>query len=449
MRNRIREEDGWVLVTAMLLLSIMLMMGVAALGLADDGTQNTRQQRERESALALDEGVLYAQGFVLASKWPSAADPYPASCTEVDAPTNAECPNKLTLSKAQGGASANFQDVDHAQDAQWTTRVRDNGGTWLNVAYDSAKADLAQAGCEVTPCTYDANGDKRMWVQSRSLVRGKPRNVVALLQLEELPEAVPRAGVVAGGIDVSNNGNHGGTPIIDASGSQVVVRCDPGTTSPPSACLNYVNGQITPAPITGAQPNLMTPAQLARMKSRAISDGRYYPGCPTPNENNKYDLNGQVVWVENCYDPPNIANNNVTTTCVPPSNSMSSRCVNSAAKPGVLIWHCGVSDLQASFTYVGVWYMANNSDGTCAPRPAPLRTTLGDGKCDNADDFVMHTNGGFAVWGALTIDGQGCLDVGSNGLQVKFNPNAFGGIMSYGTVGLVQNTWRELPANAS
>jgi Tfp pilus assembly protein PilX len=438
--NRLRQEEGWVLVTAMLLLVIMLGIGAGALALANQGTQDTRQQRERESALALDEGVLYAQGFVLASKWPTAADPYPASCTEVDVPTNAECPNKLTLSKAQGGASANFQDVDHAADAQWTTKVRDNGGG-LNGAYDPDQSDVAQPDCAVTPCTYDANGDKRMWVQSRSLVRGKARNVVALLQLEELPEAVPQAGVVAGGIDVSNNGGHGGTPIIDANGSQVIVRCDPATTA---SCLDYRNGQISPTPITGAQPNLMTPEQLARMKSRAISDGRYYPGCPTKNALNKYDFNGQVVWIENCYSPPNVANNTVTTACVPPSSSMSTRCVNSAAKPGVLIWHCGVSDLQASFTYVGVWYMANNSDGTC-PSPG----ALGDGNCDSDSDFVMHTNGGFGVWGALNIDGQGCLDVGSNGLQVKFNANAFGSIQSYGTVGLVQNTWRELPAGAS
>ena len=442
MQDRFRSEEGWVLVTSMLVLVLMLAMGAAALGLADQGTSDTRQQRGRESALALDEGVLHAQGFVLASKWPTAADPYPASCTELDLPTNAECPNRLTLSRAQGGASANFQDVDHLTDAVWKTKVRDNGGAWLNSSYDALKADLAQTGCPLTPCTYDANEDKRMWVQSRSVVRGKARNVVALLQLEELAEAVPQAGVVAGGIDVSNNGNHGGTPIIDASGSQVIVRCNPATTNPSSACVDYVNGQISPAPVTGAQPNLMTAEQLARMKARAITDGRYYPGCPTKNASNKYDLNGQVVWVENCYSSPNIANNNVTVNCTAPSG-MSGKCVNTVAKPGILIWHCGASDLQSSFTYIGVWYMANNSDGTC-PSPG----ALGDGTCNNANDFVMHTNGGFGVWGALNIDGQGCLDVGSNGLQVKYDANAFGGIKSYGTVGLVQNTWRELPSSA-
>ena len=48
------------------------------------------------------------------------------------------------------------------------------------------------------------------------------------------------------------------------------------------------------------------------------------------------------------------------------------------------------------------------------------------------------------ILGALLIDGTGCLYAGSNGLQVQFDPNVFGAVASYGTVGLVQDTWREL-----
>jgi hypothetical protein len=36
------------------------------------------------------------------------------------------------------------------------------------------------------------------------------------------------------------------------------------------------------------------------------------------------------------------------------------------------------------------------------------------------------------------------MQVGSNGLQVVYDSNAFGAIQSYGAVGLVQNTWREV-----
>jgi hypothetical protein len=74
------------------------------------------------------------------------------------------------------------------------------------------------------------------------------------------------------------------------------------------------------------------------------------------------------------------------------------------------------------------------------------------GNCFNGNQSVgpadvVNTNGGFGVWGALVIDGGGCLHVGSNGLQIKYDGSAFGAATSYGTVGLVQNTWRELPPN--
>ena len=40
------------------------------------------------------------------------------------------------------------------------------------------------------PCKWDANGDLMLWVQARAVVRGRPRNVVALLRREQFAEAV-------------------------------------------------------------------------------------------------------------------------------------------------------------------------------------------------------------------------------------------------------------------
>ena len=40
------------------------------------------------------------------------------------------------------------------------------------------------------------------------------------------------------------------------------------------------------------------------------------------------------------------------------------------------------------------------------------------------------------------------MQIGSNSLNMKYDSNVFSGISSYGTVGLVQNTWRELPAGS-
>ena len=49
--------------------------------------------------------------------------------------------------------------------------------------------------------------------------------------------------------------------------------------------------------------------------------------------------------------------------------------------------------------------------------------------------------------GALVTDGGGCVLIGSNSVNMQYDANVFNSVSSYGTVGLVQNTWRELPAN--
>jgi hypothetical protein len=447
----LQDERGFAMIVAIVLMALMLGLGIAALGLVDSESNRTREQRVRESTLQLDEGVLYAQSLVLSTKWASALNPYPSKCTSGGA-ADARCPNAATLAGSAGGA--NFANVDQRSGATWVTKVRDNGGPLAN-AYNPAQADLAQTTGAKTcpgPCTYDFNEDNQVWVQSQSTLRDgsaakprfKSRNVVARLRLEQLTENVPQVGVTAGALSVTNSGGHGGTPIIDVSGADVLVRC-PDLTSP--SCVDAKDGQVVPAPKAATVGNFMTAEQMARFKQRAITDGNYFPGCPTDDASGKIDLSGKVVWVEGCLNPPNLTSSAKTVTCSPPAG-MDPDCVNTNAAPGLLIWHCARADFSGGFTFHGILYMANNSDGTC-PASMPTR---GDGTCvgsnvDNARD-VFTSNGGFAVWGALAVDGPACMKVGSNGLQVKFDPNVFNSAQSYGTVGLVQNTWRELPPKA-
>jgi Tfp pilus assembly protein PilX len=460
LSQRIADEQGWVLISATILTLIMLSIGLVAAGLIDNSTRRSREQRERESALNVDEGVLYAQSLVMQTAWPSAAatDPltgnpqyYPGTCASTG-PADRRCPNAESLVAANSSTpdSAVFGNVDEIQDVTWVTKVRDNGGA-LATAYDPDEADDLQPGCTVpgdvvpaTACTYDANRDRELWVQSQAIVRGKPRNVVARLRLEQLSESVPKAAVTSGAVKVTNKGNHGGTAIIDATGSQVYVRCaDPASKS----CADYESGQIKPgAPQSDASaPNLMSADQLQRFKARAIIDGTYFSGCPGENGQG-YDLSGQVVWVEGCVNPPNLANKVPTTACGPAlPTGLDPDCVNSETEPGVLIWHCGRADLSGGWTYRGLLYVVNNSDGTCAAS-MPAR---GDGTCSSSPNTdvardAITTNGGFGVWGVVAVDGQACLKLGSNGIQVSYDGSIFDAVESYGTVGLVQNTWREL-----
>ena len=430
------REDGWVLVSAIVLMAIMLSVGLSAFAFVDTGQKRSRESRERESALSLAEGALYAQGFALTRNWPNTRTPLSADCGSSAAvtATTLYCPDRDTLAKGSSSndSVAQFADTDFAADATWSTSVRDNAGP-LAAAYDPAAADGQLGACPSTPCRMDFNGDRQLWVQAKAVVRGRPRSIVARLKLEQLRESVPQSGVVAGALDITNNGNK---LMLDGTGASVVVRCSPITSS---ACADYSasKGQVTPAPVSvPTQPSFMTAAQLVRFKARAITDGTYFPAgtCPA----NAAQLTGAVVWVERC-DGQYASVGPYSSPCLVPA-SMSSNCINPTTQPGLLIWHCGTLNMSAQQTFYGIVYMVNNSDGTCSGWTAQA------GGCPSGT--VYQTNGGAGVLGALVADGDSCVQIGSNSLNMRYDANVFNSVTSYGTVGLVQNTWRELKAGS-
>ena len=77
----------------------------------------------------------------------------------------------------------------------------------------------------------------------------------------------------------------------------------------------------------------------------------------------------------------------------------------------------------------GLVYMANEQDSSAA---------------------VLTLEANSEVFGGVAIDGNGRLVVGqASGPRptITYVSNAFNSLSSFGTAGLVQNTWRELPAN--
>jgi hypothetical protein len=119
--------------------------------------------------------------------------------------------------------------------------------------------------------------------------------------------------------------------------------------------------------------------------------------------------------------------------------------VNTIDRPGVLIVRCGALRMTGGWTYVGLVYFVNGSDGSC---PGQVRGS-NPPKCTSSSldaNTVLDTQGGFGTWGGIAADGNACVLLGSNGMQLRFDANAFASVSSYGTVGLVQNTWRELPS---
>jgi len=423
----IHGEDGWLLATSMVLLAIMLSIGLAAVAIVDNGQTRSREQRERETALNVSEGVLYSQTFTLARHWPgtaAAASGIPASCSQTalaDANQQLYCPDPQALAAANAltpaaAAAANFTSTDARAGVTWVTRIRDNGGA-LADSFTTTAANTSQSGTHpktgaytcTGPCRWDANGDRRMWVQARAVVRGRPRNLVALVRRELFPELFPRNAVTAGSFATSDQGNK---TIIDANGSQVVVRCE----SSGSSCTGYDAGknQVVPSSIVRdpSTLNAMDASQLARFKRAAQSAGTYYTSC-SPSAN----LSGAVVFID--VSP--------TTHCTDENN----KTYNSATSPGLTIMPRGTMEIKG--TFYGIIYLGNGQNASGAGSP------------------VLTLAANSQVFGGVAVDGAGHLEVGQASgprATIDFEAYAFDALSTFGTTGLVQNTWRELPPNA-
>jgi hypothetical protein len=65
----------------------------------------------------------------------------------------------------------------------------------------------------------------------------------------------------------------------------------------------------------------------------------------------------------------------------------------------------------------------------------------------NSSSAVLTMQANSEIFGGVAIDGPGRLVVGQssgNSPTITYVPNAFNALRTYGTTGLVQNTWREL-----
>lgn len=407
MRPRVdrvhEQEGGWVLLASIAVMAIVLTIGGAVLSMADTQTDGARQQRTRESAFNVAEAALNAQIFSLARDWPGggqAATPY-TPCSEGVA--TARCPS--------GGDVTGLLPTADVAGATWATQVRDNGAT-NGAQFYSDSLVQSQPG-------YDANRDGQVWVRATATAKGKTRTVVALVRAEQQQEDIPHGALITGRLDISNMGNK---IIIDAGAGggspTAIVRCTP-QVGEGTSCLghpvgqgviktvpdlySYLGRQLSPNTVQTAYTggDAMTPEARARLKATAIADGTYYTTCPPT-------LTGGVVYIEG-----------VTGTCTYVGNST----FNAAGAPGMVLMTSGTLYLGGTTTFYGVLYHANASDSA---------------------GTAINLQGNTTVVGGILVDGPGLTIAGSSKLNLQLDPSAFNAVRSYGSAGIVQNTWREL-----
>jgi Tfp pilus assembly protein PilX len=413
-RRLARDEGGWALVTALMLMAVMMAGGVSLMAAVDTETNSSAVERQRETAFNLAEAALNAQLFALSRDWAgkgmaanaaanTAANPYPKWCTQNWPPQGStaalRCPSSPALTSAFASADA--------AGATWATTVRDDGASPLDTFY-SDDAIASQPG-------YDANENGKLWVRAQATARGRTRTIVALVQAQQQEEDILHAAVAAGRLNLTNDGNK---PLIDGGGP-VMVRCPMVPNDQNGPCLGQEFGggrfkdqadlmEFLQTQIPGTTPTsnpalgpAMTPEAVARMKARAIADGTYFQTCD-PSK-----LSGEVVWI-------------VQGTCAAPAGN-----INSSNKPGMLILENGTISVTAQTDFYGVVYALNAG----SPRiSGPVVT--------------VHANG--VIHGGVLVDGPGVVEVGSSASNVVYTPNAFKAVESYGTAGVIQNTWREI-----
>ncbi len=394
------REEGMALLVVMVLMSVMLTSGLAILSTVDTQTSASRTERVRDSTFNLAESALNAQIFALSRDWPGlgrAMLPYgPCTPSTPSTPSTAgRCPDHASL---VGGASPDLEG------ATWQTSVHDNGAG-VSSFYSDDSTQLEPG--------YDVNSDGKVWVRAQGVAEGRKRTLIALVRAEQQEEDLPR-GVIAGSLEISNNGNK---ELIRGNGGTVAVRCTVSVLAP--LCLGSAVNTLSKllqlrslltTQITGSTAiegysvdDGMTAEARARLKATAISDGTYHDsatGCPTVAQ-----LTGQIVYLSGLNCP-----------------YTSNATFNSVADPGALILDGSTVEFGGTTRYFGVVYAANTTPGGVA----------------------VTTQGDAMINGGVVIDGSARMVVGSSGLNISYDVNAFRAVASYGAAGVIQNTFREI-----
>ncbi len=420
MRHSITSEHGSALVTALLLTMIMLTVGLAGLAQVDVQQEQSGAERVRETSFNLGEGVLNAQIFAVSRRWPGpgagagtpAAAPFVyGPCTQDSISQN--CPSAETIKRL-------FTSPDTAGPTAWRTEVRDNATTvpiTCPTSPSTASSFYSDASTQ-GQYPYDCNNDGRVWVRAQATVSGRTRALVALVQAERETQQLPRAALLAGRLKIGNNGNK---KLVDAQAdttlnAEILLRCTPASGT---VCAGHDGSSLaelwnsktihlatqlngTPPQTGYAGDAALSPGALERLKLTAITNGTFYATCP--DDVNK--LAGAVVYIETC----NKAYKSNTT-------------INTAEAPGALIIENGFIDFQGNTTYHGLLYHANVSKST--------------------GDLVKLT-GNNGVTGAVFVQGQGGFEI-QGSAYLTINGAAFDALRSYGSAGIIQNTWREIP----
>jgi hypothetical protein len=294
-----RSEQGFALVTTVILTAVMLILGTAILGLVVTQSGQTSTERGGESAFNLAEATLNAEAFLLGRNWPKTGSPTTSCDASTLVGTLATPASTATAAQqVQSLLAQTYTGSGNPTSSQWHVTACAEGGR------DSWDASLLNG------LAYDANADsgsgpRRMWVRAEATVDGEKRAVVGLVQAGKQPvfpsNLAVTAGKMGGNLTTTSGqvltGNVVGpllTTLTGGSSGKMIdgnigLRCSilDVTSLGVTNCLSGIfkaTSMTTVAPLLQANnfvdfrsDQTISTEQVALLRQQAKSTGTYYP----------------------------------------------------------------------------------------------------------------------------------------------------------------------------
>jgi Tfp pilus assembly protein PilX len=422
MMRRLRNEDGVVLVTAIILLTVVLALGMALVLFSENQQTASARETASEQAFNLAEAALNAQIGELSSKWPAVTTgkeaeekkELPFACTEATSAASNYCPTAASLNAAYPASlSPTACPAGAPADAwgspltnKWTTYVRD----------DLENAPLFNSAAEKGAPLYDANGNEKLWVRAVGVVRCTVVSVISLVARQQIALNFPKDAAAGNWFHVTNEGNKvivntaGEKPYVASQPGEIAMRCE-GIKREECEVWSQAKKQISPN-TTGKPPlpsTTLNEEQLEALKAQAQATGTFRSAatgnCPTTME----QLSGLPAYVEGCG-----------------ALQIVSGVSNSKEKPGFLVLADGTLTIKGSTEFWGVIYARNPQ---------------------NSSGAVVTLGGKTTVFGEIIVDGNGGIEFGSDKANLIYDPRAVLALKTYAGATPTRNTFRVLPSS--
>ncbi|MCW3029768.1 MAG: hypothetical protein JWN81_2979 [Solirubrobacterales bacterium] len=411
-----RNEQGFALVAAIVLLTVIMGLGLGLLLFTDNQQKASAREQASESAFNVAEAALNAQITQVSRAWPGTKggeQPYEKEgCTAANSTTTNGCPSAESMKVgypigSKAACPASVKDAwGAASTNQWVTYVRDDkpGG---NVSFFNSSVEKEQVG-------YDENTDNKLWVRSVAIVQCRLVSLAALVSRQEISANFPHTVMSGNWFRTGNNGKgsevivEGKNPEQSGVPGEIRMRCVGFTEV--SKCEEYREGQIANAkvnPPPGAPTPTLSTTQLAAFKQMAESEKTYYgPGnCPTGLPS------GKPVFIEG-----------------PCTVSGGKKEVgNSQESPGFLVLVNGTFELGGQAEFWGTVYLVNAQESS---------------------GVVVNIGGNSNLRGEIVVDGNGGMEVGENHQRnVEYDPRSAAELKIYAGATPTRNSFRVLTAN--